>query len=190
MKVLVACEYSARVRDAFIARGHDAISADFRASEQSGPHYQGNVFDIIGDDWDLMIAFPPCTYLTKSNAWRWRDSDIERADALNFVRGLLAAPIPKIALENPVGAISTNIRPADQYIQPWHFGDPYQKKTGLWLKNLPLLVPDIQDKPDDVVPWCQARYPDGVRGTRRVSAERERTFSGVAQAMASQWGVS
>lgn len=194
MRVLVACEYSGRVRDAFLARGHDALSVDLESTEVPGPHVQGDVFDLIDRGWDLMIAFPPCTYLTKSNAWRWDAIATERADALAFVRRLMDAPISRIAIENPAGAIGSQIRKADQYIHPWHFGEPYQKGTGLWLKGLPKLVPDVMERPANLTPWVQGRYGAPVDGKRRSggqvrrSKDRSRTFVGVARAMAEQWG--
>lgn len=145
MRVLVACEFSAVVRDAFLARGHDAWSCDIEPTEGDPQrHFQGDVMKILESAWDLMVAFPPCTYLTKSNAWRWDVIETERAEALEFVRRLMSAPIHKIAIENPAGAIGTQIRKADQYVQPWHFGDPYQKTTGLWLKGLPKLAPEAR----------------------------------------------
>ncbi len=138
MKILVACEYSGRVRDAFLKRGHDAMSCDFLPTESPGPHYQGDVFDVIHDGWDMMIAHPPCTYLTVAanrsflnNPERWK----QRLDAMLFVHALLNADIEKICIENPQGVISTHIRPPDQYIQPYEFGYPESKKTGLWLKT-------------------------------------------------------
>jgi site-specific DNA-cytosine methylase len=141
MKVLIACEYSGTVRDAFAALGHDATSCDLLPTERSGKHYQGNVFDIIGEGWDMMVAHPPCTHLAVSGS-RWFDlKREEQEEALEFVRCLLAAPIPHIALENPVSIISSRIRKPDQIIQPWQFGHGEQKATCLWLKGLPLLRP-------------------------------------------------
>ncbi len=192
MRVLVACEYSGRVRDAFLARGHDALSVDLDPSETPGPHVQGDVFDVIDRGWDLMIAFPPCTYLTNSNAWRWDAIAARRAEALGFVRRLMDAPIPRIAIENPAGAIGTQIRKADQYVQPWHFGEPYQKTTGLWLRGLPRLVPDVTEKPVDLRAYVDNRPRTagsltGAGGVRK-SKDRSRTFVGIARAMAEQWG--
>lgn len=140
MKVLVACETSGAVRDAFRALGHDAMSCDILPTDIPGPHYQGDVRDILNNGWDLLIAHPPCTYLC-SSGMHWttrglRDPQLTE-DALDLVRLLMAAPIPRIAIENPVGCISTHIRPADQYIHPHQFGDDASKKTGLWLKGLP-----------------------------------------------------
>jgi hypothetical protein len=142
MKVLVACEYSGRVRDAFIRRGHEAMSCDLLPTDALGPHYQGDVRDVIHDGWDLMIAHPPCTYLSVSGM-HWttrglRDPQLTE-DALAFVRLLMDAPIKRIAIENPVSVISSRIRKPDQIIQPWWFGHDASKKTCLWLKNLPKL---------------------------------------------------
>ena len=144
MRVLIACEYSGVVRDAFLAKGHDAMSCDLLPTDARGPHYQGNVSDVIDDGWDLMIAHPPCTYLSVSGM-HWttrglRDPKLTE-DALSFVQLLMGAPIKKIALENPVSIISTRICKPDQIIQPWWFGHDASKKTCLWLKNLPLLEP-------------------------------------------------
>ncbi|HEU4754015.1 MAG TPA: DNA cytosine methyltransferase [Armatimonadota bacterium] len=164
-------------------------------------HIQGDALEAIhGKAWDLVIAFPPCTYLTNSNAWRWDAIAAERAEALDFVRAIMGAPVERIAVENPVGAIGTQIRKADQYIQPWQFGEPFQKTTGLWLKNLPKLRPEVTTKPDNVVPYVQAAYgprnPEtgkrtavvGRQGAKRSGHERSRTFRGIARAMAEQWG--
>lgn len=198
MRVLIACEYSARVRDAFAIRGHDAWSVDLLESDgDPARHLMDDALTVAyGMPWDLMVAFPPCTYLTKSNAWRWDAIERERNEALDFVRSLLAAPIPRIALENPVGAIGTNIRKADQYVQPWQFGDPYQKTTGLWLGGLAPLMPTVPDKPEGVTPWCCGGYgPRKANGSRTVpvaarrkARERSLTFNGIARAMADQWG--
>ena len=140
MKVLVACEYSGRVRDAFLSAGHEALSCDLLPTDSAGPHYQGDVLDIINDGWDLMIAHPPCTYLSVSGM-HWttrglRDPQLTE-DALDFVRKLLDAPIERIALENPVSVISSRIRKPGQIINPYEFGHDASKKTCLWLKNLP-----------------------------------------------------
>lgn len=139
MKVLIACEYSGTVRDAFAKLGHDAMSCDLLPTERPGPHYQGDVFDIINQGWDLMVAHPPCTYLSVSGM-HWttrglRDPQLTE-DALEFVRRLMNAPIPKIAIENPVSVISTRIRKPDQIVHPWMFGDDASKKTCFWLKGL------------------------------------------------------
>lgn len=197
MRVLIACEYSSRVRETFRARGHDAWSVDLLETEGDPRfHVRGDALTLAHAElWDLMIAFPPCQYLTNSNAWRWDAIASEREQALGFVRDLLDAPIPRIALENPVGAIGTNIRKADQYVQPWHYGDHFQKTTGLWLVGLPLLTPEITTRPDDVQPWCSAGYgPKNDQGQRAVKGrsfgwkDRALTFPGIARAMAEQWG--
>ena len=181
MKVLIACEFSGTVRDAFIASGHDAWSCDLMPSETPGPHYAGDVADILDDGWDMMVAHPPCTHLAVSGARWFPGKRHEQADALDFVRLLLSAPIPRIAIENPVSIISSHIRPPDQIIQPWQFGHGECKATCLWLKNLPPLVPtDIVDGREQRI-FMMPPSPDRWK-------ERSRTFAGIAQAMAAQWG--
>lgn len=215
MKVLVACEYSGRVRDAFIAAGHDAMSCDLLPTEAPGAHYQGDVFDVINAGWDLMIAHPPCTYLTCSAEWAYGDGPYHqrvqpgtlvgaarrkaREQALEFVLALYNAPIPRVAIENPVGVLSSNFREPDQIIQPYEYGDDGSKKTCLWLRGLPLLVPT------GLYPPRLARQKDGKSyalrwgnqtdsGQHRESPspdrwkERSRTWQGWADAMADQWG--
>lgn len=192
-RVLIACEYSGRVRDAFRTAGHDAWSVDFEATEADPRwHVTGDVVPMLNRGWDLMIAFPPCTYLTRANAWRWDKITMERLEALEFVRLLMSAPVPRIAIENPAGAIGTQIRRADQYVQPWNFREPFQKTTGLWLDNLPLLVPEVTVRPADVRAYIDNRPRtagslSGAGGVRR-SKDRSRTFAGIARAMAAQWG--
>ena len=137
LKVLVACEFSGTVRDAFI----EQVSCDLLPTDSVGPHYQCDVRDVLNEDWDLMIAHPPCTHLAVSGARWFKYKQKEQQEALDFVRLLLNADIPKIALENPVSIISSKIRKPDQYIQPWQFGHGETKKTGFWLKNLPPLEP-------------------------------------------------
>jgi len=194
MKVLVACEFSGIVRDAFIRRGHDAISCDLLPTERPGPHYQGNVLDIINDGFDVMIAHPPCTYLC-SSGMHWttrglRDPQLTE-DALAFVQLLMTAPIKRIAIENPIGCISSRIRKPDQIIQPWQFGHPESKSTCLWLKNLPLLQPtNILDKPES------GRWNNQTKsGQNKLApsqnrwAERSKTYQGIADAMAKQWEI-
>ena len=181
MRVLIGCEYSGRVRDAFIAKGHEALSCDLLDTEVEGPHYKGNVFDIIHDGWDLMIAHPPCTHLAVSGARWWKDKQQEQLDALAFVQALMDAPIPRIAIENPVSIISSRIRKPDQYVQPWQFGHGETKKTGLWLKNLPLL------QPTNIVEGREAKVHKMPPGPNRWK-ERSRTYSGIAAAMADTWG--
>lgn len=187
MKVLVACEFSGRVRDAFIERGHDAVSCDLLPSETPGPHYQGHVEMLLfePEQWDMMIAFPPCTYLSKAGARWWPGKQAEQAEALDFVRLLMNAPIPYIAIENPVGRISTAIRKPDQIIEPYQFGDPWRKGTCLWLKNLPPLEPTRVVEPTGY--WVGG---DRVKhGEHRDPRRRSLTFTGIAEAMASQWGL-
>lgn len=181
MRVLVACEYSGRVRDAFIAKGHDAMSCDLLPTEVPGPHYEGDVFDIINDGWDLMVCHPPCTHLAVSGARWFKDKQDEQKEALEFVRKLLDAPIDKICLENPVSIISSKIRKPDQIIQPWQFGHPETKATCLWLKNLPKLTPT------DIVEGREARVHKMGPSPNRWK-ERSRTYEGIARAMADQWG--
>lgn len=182
MRVLVACEFSGAVRDAFLALGHDAVSCDLLPSESDGPHMQGDVLSIITDPgWDLMVAHPPCTHLAVSGARWFKDKQQEQAEALDFVRALLEAPIPRIALENPVSVISSRIRKPDQIIQPWQFGHGEVKATCLWLKNLPPLVPT------DIVDGRVARVHRTPPGPDRWK-ERSRTLVGIASAMAAQWG--
>lgn len=180
MKILVACEFSGAVRDAFAARGHDALSCDLLPSESPGRHYQGDVRDILHDGWDLMVAHPPCTHLAVSGARWFKDKQVEQAEALDFVRLLLDAPIPRIALENPVSIISSRIRRPNQVIQPWMFGHGETKATCLWLKNLPCLTPT------DIVGGRTPRVHHMSPGPDRWK-ERSRTYRGVAQAMAEQW---
>jgi site-specific DNA-cytosine methylase len=181
MKVLVACEYSGVVRDAFIEQGHNAISCDLLPSERPGPHYEGDVCDIIDNGFDLMIAHPPCTHLAVSGARWFKDKQAEQFEALDFVRLLLNAPIDRIALENPVSIISSRIRKPDQIIQPWQFGHGETKATCLWLKNLPKLVPT------NIVEGREAKVHRMTPGPNRWK-ERSRTYQGIADAMASQWG--
>ena len=181
MKVLVACEYSGRVRDAFITAGHDAMSCDLLPTDVEGPHYQGDVNDVLMEHWDLMVAHPPCTHLAVSGA-RWvKDKVQEQIAALAFVQMLMDAPIERIAIENPVSVISTKIRKPDQIIQPWQHGHGETKATCLWLKNLPLLVPT------NIVPGREAIVHKMAPGPDRWK-KRSTTYQGVADAMAKQWG--
>lgn len=182
MKILVACEFSGIVRDAFAALGHDAWSCDFLPSERPGKHYQGDVKDLLNDRWDLMIAHPPCTHLAVSGARWFKDKIKEQQEALDFVRMLLEANIPRIALENPISIISSKIRKPSQIIQPWQFGHGETKATCLWLKGLPLL------KPTNVVEGREARVWKLPPGPERWK-DRSRTFTGIAEAMAQQWGI-
>lgn len=190
MKVLVACEFSGIVRDAFILRGHNAISCDFLESEKPGPHIVGSVLDLLSQNWDLMIAFPPCTYVCGSGIhWNKRIEGRELLTglALEFVASLMNCAIPKICIENPIGVISTRIRKPDQIIQPWWFGHDASKSTCLWLKNLPKLTPTemvVRDRYSNQTPSGQNNL--GPSATRWK--ERSRTYAGIAAAMASQWG--
>tara|TARA_Y100001970_G_C13743828_1_gene607571 strand:- start:19 stop:621 length:603 start_codon:yes stop_codon:yes gene_type:complete len=195
MKVLVACEYSGIVRDAFAAKGHDAWSCDILPTESPGNHFQGDVLEHLDKGWDLMIAHPPCTHLAVSGA-RWFTEGKKpwslQIEALDFVRKLLDAPIDKIALENPVSVISTKIRKPNQIIQPFQFGHDVSKKTCLWLKNLPNLKPTKIVKPDIIEKngykmsrhhWETFKLPSNIRGK-----VRSRFYEGIAEAMANQWG--
>lgn len=191
MRVLIACEYSGTVRDAFADRGHDAWSCDLLPSDTVGNHYLGDVRDILDDEWDLMIAHPPCTHLAVSGARWFKDKQAEQAEALDFVRLLLDAPIPRIALENPVSIISSKIRKPNQIIQPYEYGHEATKTTCLWLKNLPPLMPtNIVGKGKRHVTKSGKSLPEWYN--LPPSADRWKirsaTFSGIAEAMADQWG--
>ena len=197
MKVLVACEYSGAVRDAFIGGGHDAMSCDLLPTDISGPHYQGDVRDVLSDGWDLMVAHPPCTYLTNSGvSWlhkdpsRWAKLD----DGAEFFKLLLNAPIYRIAVENPVmhkyakeriGGVNQS-----QVIQPWMFGHMEQKATCLWLKNLPLLKPTVNVKEEMLrLPKNQRERLHYLPPSENRWKLRSTTYVGIAKAMADQWGV-
>lgn len=200
MRVLVACEFSGTVRDAFIKRGHYAVSCDLLPSDNGGPHFQGDVLDILGWGWDLMVAHPPCTYLSVSGQ-RWCSGDsseavdrrAKREQAVEFFRKLLDAPVPRIAVENPVSIASSRVRRPDQTFHPYHFGHPAEKRTCLWLKNLPKLRYTNVVEPEYHVSgtgrrwgkwfWDTSMIPVSVRGH-----ERSKTFQGIADAMAEQWG--
>ena len=201
VKILIACEFSGVVRDAFTERGHDAMSCDLYPTEEPGQHYKGDVFDIINDGWDMMIAHPECTFLcVTGNKWmkdefkdRFPTRQQDRVDAIKFFMDLVNAPIDKIAIENPVGIMSTYYQKPTQYVHPYFFGDPHSKKTGLWLKNLNKLVPTSVVEPE------MYTYADGrkdpiwhVESMKMPKEERtkfrSKTFKGLADAMASQWG--
>ncbi len=214
MKILIACEYSGTVRDAFIKAGHDAISCDLLESDAPGPHYQGDVRDILTEPWDAVIAFPDCTYLCGSG-WHWvargrieedgRPRMEHVKEALEFARMFIDGPetahIPKRAVENPIGRLSTLIRKPDQIIQPWQFGDNASKATCLWLSGLPLLTPlpeSQQAKPRIVnyqgkIVSRWANQTDSGQNVLPPSDDRwkirSRTYKGIAEAMASQWGA-
>ena len=209
MKVLIACEYSGTVRDAFIRAGHDAMSCDLLPTEKPGPHYQGDVRDILDQGWDLLIAHPDCTYLTCSAEWAYGDGPYHqkvkpetlvgavrreaRERALEFVELLLKSPIKYKAIENPRGVISSRIRPATQYIQPHEYGHDASKITGLWLENLPPLVPTCHIPPrlvDGKPRWANQTDSGQNKLTPGPDRwkDRARTYQGWADAMAKQWG--
>jgi hypothetical protein len=202
MKILVACEFSGRVRDAFTRRGFDAWSCDILPSETPGKHIQGDVRKILNDGWDLMIAHPPCTYLSYAGLRYWNVPGRKelRQEAMQFFMEMVNAPIEKICVENPVGYPNTVYRKPDQVIHPYYFGDPFLKKTCLWLKNLPKLwywkIDDLFGK------QTMSEFPEPIYATPRSDGttklrhfteamhgkERSITFPGIADAMAEQWG--
>jgi len=194
MRILIACEFSGIVRDAFAKRGHDAWSCDLLDTERPGQHIKGNVLNILDDGWDMMIAHPPCQHLCVSGArwWAEKQADGRQQAAIDFFITLMESDIPKIAAENPPGILTKAYRPPDQYIQPYWFGDEAQKKTGLWLKNLPKLVPtNIVDRGKM---WVQKNgRKRGAAWTMCLPPSpdrwkiRSRTFEGIAEAMAEQW---
>jgi len=214
MKVLVACEYSGRVRDAFRALGHYAVSCDVLPTDSDGPHHQGDVLEILSHGWDLMIAHPPCTYLTIAAEWAYKDEQTKkikpgtlvgearrkaREEAIAFVMALANAPIRRIAIENPVGVLSTVWREPDQFIQPYEYGDDASKKTCLWLKNLPRLTPTAFAPPRLAFSSDCRSYSlrwgnqtDSGQNKEPPSDDRWKirstTWQGWADAMASQWG--
>ena len=182
MNILVACEFSGVVREAFRAAGHEAMSCDLLPTEIPGNHYRGDVCDVLSWGWDIAIFHPPCTYLASSGARWWAGRKQEQAEAIGFVRLLMDAPIERIAIENPIGILSSVIRKPDQIIQPWQFGHGETKATCLWLKNLPKL------HPTDIVDGREARIHHMPPGENRWR-ERSRTYPGIAAAMADQWGA-
>ena len=214
MRVLVACEYSGTVRDAFIAQGHDAMSCDILATERPGPHHEGDVREVLADDWDLIIAHPPCTYLSVTgNKWfyhpedkdlpmesrrphpRFPDRRRQQEEALAFFMLFANATAPRIAIENPVGIVSTRWRKPDQVIQPYQFGHKEPKKTCLWLRGLPLLRPTDEVEPEYHITASGKRVPrwffyaDKSKGQAHRAKIRSATFQGIANAMADQWGA-
>lgn len=182
MRVLVACEYSGRVREAFNALGNDAWSCDLLDTEIPGNHIKGDVLKVVDEGWDLMIAHPPCTDLAVSGARYFKFKQDRQQQALGFVQKLMDAPIPRIAIENPISIISSHIRKPDQIIQPWQYGHGETKATCLWLKNLPLL------KPTNIVEGREHRVHRMPPGPDRWK-ERSRTYTGIADAMAVQWSA-
>lgn len=193
MRILIACEFSGTVRDAFIKRGHDAVSCDLLPTDKEGPHIQGNVLDILNDGWDMMVAHPPCTHLASSGAVWWKNKIEEQKQAIDFVIRLMECRIEKIALENPIGKLSTAYRKPDQIIQPYQFGHPQMKSTCLWLKNLPKLVPTKIVEKEYIILKNGKQYPKWSYDTFLLPKnirwkERSKTFQGIADAMAEQWG--
>jgi len=200
MKVLIACEFSGTVRDAFIKAGHDAMSCDLEPSDVPGPHYQGDVLDIINNGWDMMIAFPPCTHLAVSGARHFavKKADGRQQQGINFFLQMVNANIPKIAVENPIGIMSNLFKPPTQIIQPYQYGHKTTKATCLWLKNLPPLVPTDIVQPNEMVTLSSGKkmskwyYETGCldyKSGERAKA-RNKTFQGIADAMANQWTVN
>lgn len=181
MKILIACEFSGIVRDAFKAKGHDAVSCDLLSSDTPGNHIQDNVLNHLNEEWDLLIGHPPCTHTAVSGARWFKEKRHEQSKAIQFFTDLYYADIEKVCLEHPVSIISTVFRKPDQYIQPWMFGHGETKKTGLWLKNLPLL------KPTNIVEGREARIHRMAPSKDRAK-ERSRFYPGIAKAMAEQWG--
>jgi hypothetical protein len=192
MDILIACEYSGTVRDAFRRRGHNAISCDLLPSDSDGPHITGDVFDLLLDrSWDMMIAFPPCTHLAVSGA-RWfpeKRADGRQQAGIDFFMAMMNAPIERIAVENPIGIMSTQYRRPDQIVQPWMFGHAEQKSTCLWLKNLPIL--DATDNVHEdmmALPKNKRERLHYLPPSEDRWKMRSKTFQGIAEAMADQWG--
>ena len=192
MRVLVACEFSGVVRDAFIRGGHSALSCDLMPTDKPGPHYQGDVLDIINEGWDLMIAHPPCTYLSNAGARHLYPKGILNPDRLDkgmeakeFFLTLFKAPIPKICVENPIPSTVFELPRYTQTIQPYEYGHPYKKKTCLWLKGLPALTPtnivEVKESTKIAGNWFN-------KGGKDRQKNRAKTFEGIANAMAQQWG--
>jgi hypothetical protein len=196
MNVLIACEFSGIVRDAFIERGHDAMSCDLLPTEKAGPHYPGDVFDVIDDGWDLMIAHPPCTYLAVcGNRWMKDNPEREilRKEAIVFFMKLVNCDIPNTCIENPISIMSTIYRKPDQYIQPYEYGHSETKKTSLWLKGLPKLQPTKIVTPEYIIgkdgkKYSRIHYMSQWKDPAKRARERSRTYTGIAKAMAEQWG--
>ena len=190
MRVLVACEFSGTVREAFAKRGHDAWSCDLLPTEIPGNHIQGDVLEILNDGWDMMIAHPPCTYLCRHRSrWNKPEDMLHRASGKDFFMALRNSTIDKICIENPVPLRTANLPPYTQIIQPWQFGHDYSKRTCLWLKNLPLLIHTKIVKITYYTTPKGRRFTYGWYFTPRNMRDRSRTFTGIAEAMATQWGV-
>ncbi len=194
MRILIACEMSGRVRDAFIARGHDAISCDILPSLRPGPHIVGDVLPVLRERWDMVIGFPPCTDLASSNAHnlKVKEADGRMHAAFAFFRAVYDANAPRVVVENPVGVIPRLFRKWDQKIQPWQFGDPYLKTTCLWLRGRDPLVP-THERPEHLSYWHHGSGYNAAnplpRGTAFSALTRSLTFPGIANAMADQWGA-
>ena len=205
LRVLVACEFSGIVRDAFLRRGHDAVSCDLLPTESPGPHIQGDVLEVLGDGWDIMIAHPPCTHLSLSGArwWAQKVADGRQQEGIDFFMALVNAPIPRWAIENPIGVMTRAYRKCDQVIQPYQFGHEVQKSTCLWLRGLPQLRPTkLVDR--GLIYVDPRGHKHGGEYTNRAKRAysplmaattsevrwkiRSRTFEGIAEAMAEQWG--
>jgi hypothetical protein len=201
VRVLVACEFSGTVREAFKKRGHYAMSCDLLETEQPGEHYQGDVFDVINDGWDLMIAFPPCTHLAVSGAKHFVEKikDGRQQEGIDFFMKIINANIPRIAVENPVGVMSRIYKKPNQIIQPYEYGHEAQKTTCLWLKNLPTLMPTkivgkgefyTSKKGKKLPTWSHDVAINGKKiayGSDEIKKIRSKTFQGIADAMADQW---
>jgi site-specific DNA-cytosine methylase len=196
--VLVACERSGRVRDAFLARGHNAWSCDTEDTRSHGPHIKGDVTPYLQQHWDLVIAFPPCTHLSLAGnrTLPQKIADGRTAAAVDFFMACYNANAPRVCVENPKGVIPRYFRKPDQYIEPWMFGDPYRKKTGLWLRGLPILLNETSAMPNAPIHvWAgnktkngDRRTATGLRGTSHDVEAKSQTFPGIARAMAEQWG--
>ena len=191
MRVLVACEFSGIVREAFVKRGHDAWSCDLLPTEIPGNHIQGDVLEILNDGWDLMIAHPPCTHLAVSGAKHFakKIADGRQQQGIDLFMSFTNTNIPKVAIENPIGIMSRHYRKPDQIIHPWQFGDEFEKSTCLWLTGLPTLFPTrIVGKGEFVTTPSGKRLPKWYSDNKSAS-NRSRTFKGIADAMAEQWSV-
>lgn len=205
LRVLVGCEYTGLVRDAFIAQGHYAMSCDLLPSESGGgDHYQGDIFDVLNDGWDLFIGHPPCTYISYAAMAYWNKPGrvYKRLQALEFFARLLDAPIPHVCIENPLGCADAVIRKPDQIIHPYYFGDSEMKRTCLWLVNLPKLVhvqqPDLfantthVNKPEPIyIDYTGKKryFTDAIKGSNNGGHARSASFPGIANAMATQWSA-
>ena len=190
MRVLIACEYSGKTRDSFIRNGHDAISCDLLPTESPGPHYQGDVRDILNDGFDLMVAHPSCQHLAVSGAKHFYKKEKEQKEALDFVRLLMNCRIPRWCIENPISVISSAIRPPDQIIQPYEFGDSFQKSTCLWLKNLQKLKPTkIVNKGEFYISPSGKKLPAWYTNISKNKGKvRSMSFDGISNAFGDQWG--